>query len=142
MRSLAQFNQQVLECQDDAFTLAWYLLGDEAAAEDAVETAMMMAYHRAQSCQEDGRRLILEKVLCLCAGKFGNRPLETDAACAALHGLPNLERQVIILVDILCLTYTETAELLKRSHSDIIRLLAQARRKIMQTSIEEERGGL
>ena len=31
MPDLAHFNQQVLLCQDDAYTLAWYLLGSETA---------------------------------------------------------------------------------------------------------------
>ncbi len=139
MCSLAQFNQQVLECQDDAFTLAWYLLGDEATAEAAVQAAVMNAYHRAQSGQEADRRLILEQVLRYCAGKIGNSSSGMPSGYLELHKLPDLERQLIILIDILCLNYDETAKLLNCSIRTITQLLAQTRRKVYQANITGRR---
>jgi len=139
MCSLAQFNQQVLECQDDAFTLAWYLLGDEAAAEAAVQAAVMRAYHRAQSGRVDDRRLILKQVLRCCAVKIGNDSSGMPSGYLEVHKLPAVERQVIILIDILCLNYDETAHLSNRSIRTITQRLAQARRKESQANLTGRR---
>ena len=44
MDTLSLFNQQILLCQDEAYTLAWYLLGDEIEAEKTTQAAVEAAF--------------------------------------------------------------------------------------------------
>jgi DNA-directed RNA polymerase specialized sigma24 family protein len=129
MCTLAQFNQQVSTCQDDAYTLAWYLLGDEAQAEAVTQAAIAATFQLMQFQPGSCRLLVFEQVLRYCSGTPGiDPPSLASFTQAALRSLTDLERQVIILVEILNLGYHETAQLLRRPVKEIMRALAQARR--------------
>lgn len=133
MDDLLQFNQQVLQCQDDAFTLAWYLLGDDAQAEAVTQAAVEAAFPLAQASRPNCRLLFFEQVLRRCAGKYPiTAPLGVPQSHAALFHMPAAERQAIILIEILNLGYPETARLLHCSVKDVSHRLAQARRRLVQ----------
>lgn len=130
---LAQFNQQVLECQDHAFTLAWYLLGDEAAAEAVTEAAVKTVFHPRSANQTDCRVLVLCQVIHGCCGKSFTQTLPPkDSYLLALHSLSERERQVLVLVDILNTRYLDVAAIMNRPVKEVIRLVAQARRNMMR----------
>ncbi len=132
---LALFNRQVLQCQDDAYTLAWYLLGDEALAEAAVQEAVDRAYHHGAARSKSCRLVILRAVVEQCHRRL-NRPPSPNGKTGEqsipemLCKLPEQERQALILVDILGLTYAESAEVLRMPVEDFHPRLALARRKL------------
>jgi RNA polymerase sigma-70 factor, ECF subfamily len=47
--SLEAFNEVVLACQDQVFRQAFWILGDEAAAEDATQEAFILAFNKLDS---------------------------------------------------------------------------------------------
>jgi DNA-directed RNA polymerase specialized sigma24 family protein len=61
MNTLSLFNQQVLHYQDDAYTLARYLLGDDAVAEAVMQNAVQVTFHsihpieKTVICRSSGR---------------------------------------------------------------------------------------
>ncbi len=139
--SLAIFNRQVLQCQDDAYTLAWYLLGDVALAETAVQAAVESAFqhgaaiHHGDALNKSCRLVIFRVVVEQCQRQL-NRPLpligETgeQGILEMLRRLPEQERQALILVDILSMGYAEGAEVLRMPVEDFRQRLAWGRRKL------------
>ncbi len=132
---LAIFNRQVLQCQDDAYTLAWYLSGDETLAETVVQSAIENLYRRASAGKKSYRLMILQAVvtqshqnlrrLLPMTGKTSEQSI-LEMLCR----LPEEERQALILVDILGLSYAESAEVLRMPVQDVSQRLAWARRKL------------
>ena len=123
--ALSLFNQQILQCQDDAYTLAWYLLGDEGAAEAILQEAVETAFRRFSPHRGNCRALILQLVLRMCR----QRPPAKETLPAP-EPLTCLERQALVLIEILKLNYLETARITGRPAQEIARLLAHARRKM------------
>lgn len=132
MDTLTLFNQQILQCQDDAYTLAWYLLGDEAQAEAVMQAAAERAYHCFSARRANCRLQILGQVVDQCRGRVpsGSGP-EEAGVFAGLRSLAEPERAALVLVDVLGLSYGDAAWVMGRSLKETGRLLAQARRKIM-----------
>ena len=57
--SLDQFNQQVLACQDEAFTLAFSILGDEGLACEVVQKAFLQVYaNRGDDCNNNPVKIL------------------------------------------------------------------------------------
>lgn len=128
---LSQFNQQVLRCQDDAYTLAWYLLGDEAQAASATQASVAAAFPFYSPYLKNCRVLILKQVINQCrAWKTARETRAIASVHPGFPALPELERYALILIDILNLSYTDTAVVLDRSVSEISGLLSQGRRKL------------
>ena len=131
MDTLSLFNQQVLQCQDDAYTLAWYLLGDEVAADAAMQKAVAAAFDCFVSGDEDCRLAVLQRVV----EQFQRRK---PAACSSaepgifqgLCFLADQERVVLLLIDVLGLSYPEAARVIGQPPNAIGRLLAHARLKL------------
>ncbi len=121
---LKWFNQRVIECQDEAYTLACDLLG-EAAAAARVQAAFIEVYHRAGRSPLDGRRFRLLALQCLCELCSDGK---SSPAAGPLAAMPVLERQALLLVDMLGLSYAEAGEVLRRPASQVSRLVAQGRR--------------
>ena len=128
---LARFNQQVIQCQDDAYTLAWYLLGDEAEAEAVMQKAIEAAYHCFASKLENCHLLILKQVVKQCRGRkqaaFGS---DGTDAFTDLNILSGSERLAIVLIEVLGLGYCEAARITDIPLKETRRLLAQARRRM------------
>lgn len=131
MDHLSQFNRQVLQCQDDAYTLAWYLLGNEAQAEAVTQAAVESTYPCFASNRTDCRLLILKQV---AKQWLVRRPDACSSAEASIYHelgfLPIHEREVLLLIDVLGLSYPEAACVLERPMKEIMRLLAHARWKL------------
>ncbi len=129
----AIFNRRVLECQDDAYTLAWYLSGNEALAETVVQAAVESLYRNAAIRDTSFRLMILQAVVrqshrsmrrsLPINGKTGDQGI-----LEMLRSLPEQERQALILVDILRLSYAESAAILRIPIEDLGQRLARARR--------------
>ncbi len=130
MADLNTYNGLVLACQDEAFTLAAYLLGDDRAADAAVQEAVVRAYRRYLRTPEASvRLLILQQVLACCgrsARARGAGPVEGFCDPAPR------ERTTLLLVDVLGLSYDEAAEVLGCSRDQVVRRLARARVRIAE----------
>ncbi len=125
---LDTFNQQVLACQDQAFTLAAYLLGDDRIADEVVQRAVLQTYRQARmSAGMAVRDSILRHVLRLCDLQNA-RP---KALPAGLARLPDRERRSLLLVDVLRLSYAEAAGVLGCSSASLAQWIADARQRLV-----------
>lgn len=128
MDILSLFNQQIILCQDDAYTLAWYLSGNEAEAEAITQAAVQAASACFSPNRVDCRMLIFKQVVEQCQ-KRAPAP-RASVEPGILHDLQFLnqhKRVVVVLVDILGLPYSEAAYLTNLPREQIRCLLAQAR---------------
>jgi len=130
MDTLTHFNQQILRCQDDAYTLAWYLLGDEAEAEAVLQKAVEAAYHCFESRQINCHLLILKQVV----NQWRERkPVTCGSLGADIFDNQQIviqqELVVLILIDILRLSYPEASIITGIPLRKIGPLLARARQQ-------------
>ncbi len=128
MGDLATYNSLVLACQDEAFTLAAYLLGDDRAADAAVQEAVARAYRRYLRAPEISvRLLILQQVLARCGRSTRVRDV---GPVEGFRDLAPRERTTLLLVDVVGLSYDQAAEVLGCSRDQVARRLARARVRI------------
>jgi DNA-directed RNA polymerase specialized sigma24 family protein len=124
---LNDFNRLVLQHQEEAYTLAYYTLGDERQACETVQKAISEAFHHPSG--NNFRLGILRSVTHLCS----QLPVHTidlnvvPEIVRRLSSLPFQERLAIVLIDILGLNYAQAAVVCRRTKDQISRLLAQAR---------------
>jgi DNA-directed RNA polymerase specialized sigma24 family protein len=140
---LTTFNTLALHYQDDAYTLAYYLLGDESCAERATQAAFDYLYQHAGLSFERFRLEILRRVLEHCQKKAApalrliphtavkRLAGSHDATLGKLLALKYGERSVVILVDVLGLNYEEAAQVIGSSMKQVSHLLAQARQQML-----------
>jgi DNA-directed RNA polymerase specialized sigma24 family protein len=131
---LSSFNTLALRYQDEAYTLAYYLSGDEARATEATQAAFASLYLRQGLRLEQFRQEVLHWVLVNCRqfgasfpGRSPSRAMAKDDLCRQLLGLPEKDRSAVILVDILGLNYSEAAFVLDCSPRQAGRWVAQGR---------------
>jgi RNA polymerase sigma-70 factor (ECF subfamily) len=159
---LEPFNRLVKQHQDEAYTLAYRVLGDPAWAEEATQAAALHAYQNlltypaatfklrllhsvAAACQQ---RMRLDRWLqaCLQRGlrartegvsrRTPRQPQPTgDPIQDRLNRLPPAERLAVVLVDVLGLDYEQAAQVLEEPKNHFRRHLARARRRIIQVPI-------
>ncbi len=129
---LSAFNQQVLQQQEDAYTLAFYLLGSAEAAAQAVQTAVVQTYQR--DGHGSARLNLLRAVLKNCLGPA--IPVTGgDALTRGILALPQDERRTMLLVDVLGLSYVEAAQVLGTSTGRVSQWLTGARLAMRATPI-------
>lgn len=133
-KQLMMFNTLAMQIQDEAFTLAYYLLGDETRAAEAIQGAFARLYQRPGLKFASFRRDVFQRVLAQCrAMRSGLRTARfsvmtvRDDVTENLLRLNEPERSAAVLIDVLGLSYDEAADVLGCSKREISRLLAQAR---------------
>jgi DNA-directed RNA polymerase specialized sigma24 family protein len=124
--ALDEYNARVLACQEDAFTLACYALGDDAQAEQVVQAAIRQAYWSFDGSEGRCREQILSAAAEGCRRAAARR----SASGGIFAALPVEERLAVILVDVLNLSYRQAAEILRHPPVLFGRLLAQGRCKV------------
>lgn len=124
---LTAFNRLARDHQDEAYTLAFYLLGDENLATSATQFAFLKAYQELRGYRLPGgprsfRTWLLRQVMTACAGlqpATGNgngsaaggewpvtgRGGEEGKLWRRLHQLPSECLAAVVLVDMLGLDY-------------------------------------
>ena len=127
--ALNEYNARVLACQEDAFNLACYAMGDDAQAEQVVQAAVKQAYWCFDGSEGRCREQILSAVAEGCRRSSARRP--GDPPQGVFAALPIEERLAVILIDVLSLSYRQAAEILRRPAPQFARLLAQGRCKAM-----------
>jgi len=127
------YNRLVLQHQDEAFTLAYDLLGDDAAACETLQTVFLSAYRQDWGAQSLFRLQVLRGVIqaCLRRGKALPGP---HLAGSSLAGLTDEEKCALVLVDCLGLTYPDAAFALTRQVAWVAKTLAAARRRLVLTN--------
>lgn len=127
---LDQFNQWVLACQEDAFTLAGSLLGDEALACKVVQEVILRVYRNSSECDGAIRMKVLQGVLWKCRQR---KTSGNGGATKYIPGWDGLERRVqeaLLLVDSLRKTYREAALILGCPEDEVARAIANGRRQL------------
>ncbi len=148
---LITFNTLAMQAQDDAYTLAYYLLGDERGAEQATQAAFNQLYQRTrlqagrfrlealrqvmERCQRQNHNLRKPSMLGASghtfAGSSGSNG-SSEAIFGKLLDLKDCERGVLVLVDVLGLDYEQAAQVLGSTKKQVGKLLAQARINLSQ----------
>jgi DNA-directed RNA polymerase specialized sigma24 family protein len=126
---LNAYNTLVIQYQDEAFTLAAHLLGDDGLAGDVVDETFQRVFTSRHVPHTIFRLEVLRQVVCLCQGQ--SRKLAGPPKLAhLLAGLVDEEMIVLALVDCLGLGYNETGAILGKKPASVMKTLAQARYKI------------
>lgn len=123
-----------LQVQDEAYTFAYYLLGDEKAAEAATQAAFSAMPRRDSFQAEQFRKDVLRGVLTgsqrftKIVPSTGPAAMREDLIRALLQ-LPAAERSALVLVDVLGQDYNLAASVMGCSRKQFTHLLAQGRMK-------------
>ncbi|MGD0004236.1 MAG: hypothetical protein ABSE06_08425 [Anaerolineaceae bacterium] len=132
--ALSEYNAKVLACQEDAFTLACYSLGDDSQAAQVVHAAVKQAFWCFDGSENRCREQILSAVAEGCRRSTARQP--AAATQGVFSALPIEERLAVILVDVLTLSYRQAAEILRCPATQFARLLAQGRCRVMNETTE------
>lgn len=130
---LEEFNRLVLKHQDEAFCLAFYMLGNQAQAGQVVQSAVQQAYTNFRGKKGNFRIQILQLVCEGCLKAQGQTPgirAQLAPLMKQMNNLPGTERLAIILIDMLGLNYAQAGLILRQSPVQLRRLLAQGRLKL------------
>ncbi len=130
---LKEFNRLVMQYQDEAFCLAFYMLGNETQADQVVQSAVRQAYIIFKSKKMDFRSQILQLVCVGClksSGQTLNTRAEQDPLQKQLSSLPGTERLAVILIDLLGLSYAQAGEVMHQPPAHLRGMLTQGRLKL------------
>jgi DNA-directed RNA polymerase specialized sigma24 family protein len=129
--NLTTFNRMALHYQDEVFTLAYYLSGDETSASEAAQSAFQMVYRQGPGLKLDRfRNEVMRNVLRhyhQSKRQYLPRHKAGDEVAARLLNLKDDEREAVILVDVLGMSYEEAGAILGCSKKQVNHLVAQAR---------------
>ena len=131
--SMDRFNQQVLACQEEAFTLAFSLLGDEALACKVLQEVIQRVY---SGWSDDDSNIVVK----VYHGVIGmGRQTKPSKTCDAKEWIPGWrqlehgEQEALLLVDGLGKSYSETALILNRSEHDVALTVTHGRCKLIKS---------
>lgn len=130
--TLDQFNQHILACQDEAFTLAVSLVGDELLACQIMQEVILKVYTNGGSGAQPIDRLVLHEVILSC--RLANRSQFGEAM--TLPGWKQLklgEQEVLLLVDVLGKSYQDAAFILNNSWREIVQNVATGRLRLARS---------
>lgn len=142
-------NRLIMAYQDQAYTLAYYLLGDEVMAEAATHGGIQDLWRElvrqsttmTRSTNAEVRTHFLTAVLRACArmkhrryGKIGpGANLSEEKLHTCLASLAFYEHAALVLVDVLKLDYSEAAAIIEQPVDKLRRHLALARHRLCQS---------
>ena len=128
--SIERFNQQVLSCQEKAFTLAHFLWGDKNLACELLQEVILRVY---SGWKDDGNTIevkVMRWVIEICRPA---NPKKIRAAKELIPGWNQLEpyeKEALLLVDVLGNSYEETGNILNRSEREVALFVAHGRCKL------------
>ena len=128
--TLDQFNQQVLACQEEAFTLAFSLLEDKALACEVLQEVILRVY---SGWRDDDCNIVvkvLHGVIGMCRQAKPSKTRDATEWICGWNQLERCEQEALLLVDWLGKTYHETAFILNSSERDVARDVAYGRCKL------------
>ena len=136
------FDDLVRATHADAYTLAYRLVGNEEDARDVVQEAYLRAYKSLKKFREDAAfSTWLYRIVANCASTSLSKRArhrhevlaERVRLTAALDGLPDQLRQVVVLRDVYDLPHDAIAAELGISEANAKVRLHRARRKLRET---------
>ncbi len=126
---LRVYNSLVLGCQDEAYSLAVDLLGNESTAAALVQEVFLSGFARRKDPRLPFRLRALQWVVRTCLER--SRKLPGPARLEPRLGrLSNDEQVAVVLIERLGLSYTEAAAVLGLKNEEFRGLLARARQKM------------
>jgi DNA-directed RNA polymerase specialized sigma24 family protein len=125
--NLHAFNRTLLECQDQVYSLAYYLLGEEKEADAVLQSAVEKVYREGGGKTDILRRQLLRRVLFACRERISNLETPVSGFRGLLLNLPFDLRVAVILVDLLGFDYEQAARIMGSQPEQIRRSLARAR---------------
>jgi DNA-directed RNA polymerase specialized sigma24 family protein len=131
-RDLESYNDIVVSCQDEAYTLAFSILRDVELACKVVQEAFRQVYYT-YTRGGDSHKIVssvLQEVLFACRQVNASGSREAGNEIPGWAQLECYEQETLLLVDMLGKTYHETAFILKCSEYDVARLIACGRCKL------------
>jgi DNA-directed RNA polymerase specialized sigma24 family protein len=139
--SLDRFNQQVLACQEETFTLAFSLLGDEALACEVLQEIILRVYSGWRDDDSNIVVKVLHGVIGMCRQ---SKPSKAYTGVELIPGWNQLERseqEALLLIDLLGKSYPETALVLNCSEHDLGVTVADGRCKLTRSFKPEKEPG-
>lgn len=143
---LNAFNHLVLEYQDEVYNLAYRVLGEAGAAQEATRAVFQEAYRQLNGFRKGPFRLWLLRIaarVCLGQLKGWSAPYRTPPSVrtspvenslqACLRLIPPELRLALVLIDLQGLSYPEAAAVLDASPDKLLNRLAQARQWVMKS---------
>ncbi len=132
-RDLQAYNYLVLQNQDEAFSLAYDLLGDESAADAAVQQAFLHGFARQADARFPFRLRLLRWVVgaCLASSQILPGPALLEPRLAFLS---NEENVALVLVERLGLSYSQAAGVAQKNEAEFRKQLAAARFSLCKMS--------
>ncbi|MEJ2708338.1 MAG: sigma factor-like helix-turn-helix DNA-binding protein [Anaerolineales bacterium] len=125
--NLQAFNQALLDCQDQVYSLAYYLLAEEKQATAVLQSAIEEVYREGDGKTGILKRQLLSRVLSACRDRISKEEASVSGLQGLLSSLPLDLRVAVILVDLLALDYEETARVMRYRPGQVRRTLARAR---------------
>lgn len=127
--ALEKFNQQVMACQDEAFTLAISLVGSERLACQIIQEVIQKISTNETNTKHPVDMQVLRGVI------FFTRQtnLSYSGEAVAIPGWNLLEcqqKEVLLLVDVLGKTYQEAAYIVNSSCEELVKAIAMGRRSL------------
>lgn len=138
---LEAFNNLVLACQDEAFTLACSILGDEGLACEVVQAVFLRVYTRRGDGGHPIPVQVLQGVIGMCRR---TKPFKADAGAEIIPGWHQLEcgeQEALLLVDLLGKSYQHTALVLDKSEHEVATTVALGRYKLTRSFHSESKRG-
>ena len=138
---LEDFNRLVLACQDEAFALAFSILGDEDLACEVVQAVFLRVYTRRGDGGHPFPVQVLRGVIEMCRRE---EPSKADAGVELIPGwhlLDYSEQEALLLVDWLGKSYPQTALVLDKSEHEVAATIALGRTKLTRSFHSESKQG-
>lgn len=133
--SLQDFNRLAAEYSDDVYTLAFALTGEEQAALEVSQQALAAAFLGLRSLEKASlRSWLLAKTIDASRRRgvhLAHLPGVTYGLQTRLENISEQCRLVLLLVDVLGLSYQEASGAIGCSVEEVRRRLATARRQIL-----------
>lgn len=131
------YDRLVESCQDDAYSLAFRLLGEERAAQAAMQAAVESSYLKINNCRGEFRLWFLKILVEVCRSfaltdaKKPSASFNRTDLQSMLNSLPSDQRLAAVLVDVLKLDYDQAARVAGIHPRQIRRSLALARYSLL-----------
>jgi DNA-directed RNA polymerase specialized sigma24 family protein len=130
---LQAFNGLVLACQDEAFTLAYSILGDEGLACEVVQAVFLRVYIRRGAGGHPIPVQVLQGVIGMCRRARPSKAYAVVELMAGWHQLECAEKEALLLVDLLGKSYQQTALVLDKSEHAVAATVALGRYKLTRS---------
>ena len=130
---LKAFNSWVLVCQDEAFALAYAILGDEGLACEVVQAVFLRVFTQRGDDGYPIQVLVLQEVIGRCRRARPSKAYAGVELIPGWHLLEYSEQEALLLVDWLGKSYQQAAYVLDQSEHEVAATIALGRYKLTRS---------